>query len=112
MNNVAMSPKASSSNATQLRNSTDARPDCGVLVVSARAENRKSLLRILEGLPIDAFVVTTLEQAQEVLETHSIEVIFCEEPLPDGSYHKMLQSLRAQEKKDALRGDALQWGVE
>jgi hypothetical protein len=38
-----------------------------ILVVSTRLENRSALLRILEGLPVNAFTVSTVQQAHEAL---------------------------------------------
>lgn len=61
-----------------------------ILVVSARLENKKALLRILQGLPVSAFTASTVQQAHEVLSTHSIRLIFCEENFADGSYRDLL----------------------
>ena len=65
-----------------------------LLVVSARLENRRTLLRILEELPVLVFSAATVEQAREVLATHSIGLVFCEENLADGSYRDLLKSIR------------------
>ena len=64
-----------------------------ILVVSARLENKKALLRILQGLPVSAFTASTVRQVHEVLSTHSIRVIFCEENFSDGSYRDLLTHL-------------------
>jgi DNA-binding NtrC family response regulator len=60
------------------------------LVVSGRFENRRELLRILDRLPTNVFVVGTLAHAREVLQAQPIAVVFCEERLPDGVYRDLL----------------------
>jgi DNA-binding NtrC family response regulator len=64
-----------------------------VLIVSSRIENKRTLLRTLEGLPVNTFSASTIFQALEFLATHPLAVIFCEERLPDGSYRELLTSL-------------------
>jgi len=66
-----------------------------ILIVSCRAENRKMLLRIFEGLPIDSYTAHTLEQARDALKSRPFSVVFCEERLSDGSYRELLADLRA-----------------
>jgi DNA-binding NtrC family response regulator len=66
-----------------------------ILIVSCRAENRKMLMRIFEGLPIDSYTAHTLEQAREALKSRPFSVVFCEERLSDGSYRDLLADLRA-----------------
>jgi superfamily I DNA/RNA helicase len=51
-----------------------------VLVLFARPENKKSLLRILEDLPVNVFGAATLAEAREVLSEQSISVVFCVSP--------------------------------
>ena len=55
-----------------------------ILVVSARLENKRTLLRILQGLPVSAFTASTLKQAHEVLSTHSIQSSFARKTSPMG----------------------------
>jgi DNA-binding NtrC family response regulator len=64
-----------------------------VLIVSSRIENKRTLLRSLEGLPVNTCSASTIFQALEFLATHPLAVIFCEERLPDGSYRELLTSL-------------------
>jgi DNA-binding NtrC family response regulator len=64
-----------------------------ILVVSGRLENKRALLRILQPLPVSAFTASTVQQAHEVLSTHSIRVIFCEENFADGSYRDLLAAV-------------------
>ncbi len=70
-----------------------------VLIVSSRAENRDALLHIFEGLPIDTSVARTLQEAGAVLSRSSIDVVFCDESLPDGSYRALLEALAATEQR-------------
>jgi DNA-binding NtrC family response regulator len=65
-----------------------------ILIVSCRPENRKSLLRVLEDLPVTAFCASNLAQAREILAGHSISLVFCEERLSDGSYRDLLAETR------------------
>jgi hypothetical protein len=73
-----------------------------ILVVSARLENKMALLRILQGLPVSAFTAPTVQQAHEVLSTHSIRVIFCEENFADGSYRDLLAAVRTSQIRTPL----------
>lgn len=66
-----------------------------ILIVSCRADNRKMLMRVFEGLPIDSYTAYTLEQAREALKSRPFSVVFCEERLPDGSYRQLLNDVRA-----------------
>jgi DNA-binding NtrC family response regulator len=99
MNDLALAPKAAS---TKLWNNVETQKEWNGLIVSASIENRKALLRILDGLPVDAFTAATVEQAREVLSRHSIDVIFCEESLPDGSYRQFLEPATAKSKRKRL----------
>lgn len=66
-----------------------------ILIVSCRPENRRMLMRVFEGLPIDSYAAPTLREAKEALETRSFSVIFCEERVSDGSYRELLDGVRA-----------------
>ena len=72
--------------------------EMNVLIVSHRIENKRALLRTLEGLPVNTFVASTIFQALEFLATHPLAVIFCEEFLPDGSYRELLTSLPSSQQ--------------
>lgn len=65
-----------------------------ILIVSCRPENRKMLLRVFEGLPIDSYSAPTVEQAKEALRLRSFSVVFCEERLSDGTYIDFLRDVR------------------
>jgi DNA-binding NtrC family response regulator len=64
-----------------------------VLIVSSRIENRRIVLRALEGLHVNTFSASTIDQALEVLSSHPLAVIFCEERVADGSYRELLASI-------------------
>ncbi|HEY1471641.1 MAG TPA: hypothetical protein VGF61_21565 [Candidatus Acidoferrum sp.] len=61
-----------------------------VLIVSSRIGNKRTLLRTLEGLPVNTFSASTVFQALEFLATHPMAIVFCDERLPDGSYRDLL----------------------
>ena len=65
----------------------------GVLLVSARLENRRALQHILEGLPILVFTASTIQQARDALSGRPIRLVFCEESFADGSYRDLLASI-------------------
>ncbi len=61
-----------------------------VLVVSPHLEVRRPLLRTLEALSTDVVVCSTHEQAEDVLCKQAVEIVFCDEHLPDGSYGDLI----------------------
>lgn len=69
------------------------------LVVSCRMENRKTLVHAFEGLPVNGYCATTVRQGNELLASHSFEIVFCEQRLPDGSYRELLVAARAVPRK-------------
>jgi DNA-binding NtrC family response regulator len=64
------------------------------LLVTPHLEVRQPLLRTLNALSIDVVVCATVTQAQEVLRSNSIDVIFCDEHLSDGRYSDLVHSIR------------------
>jgi DNA-binding NtrC family response regulator len=66
-----------------------------ILIVSCRPENRKMLMRVFDGLPIDSYTASTINQAREALKSRSFSVIFCEERLSDGSYRDLLNETKS-----------------
>jgi DNA-binding NtrC family response regulator len=66
-----------------------------ILIISCRPENRRMLMRVFDGLPIDSYSAYTIGQARETLKTRSFSVIFCEERVSDGCYRDLLQTVRA-----------------
>jgi DNA-binding NtrC family response regulator len=73
-----------------------------VLIVSSRIENKGTLLRTLEGLPVNTFSASTVFQALEFLAIHPLAIIFCEERLPDGSYRDLLGSVPSSPQMNRL----------
>ena len=63
-----------------------------VLVISCRIENRRALLGVLETMPVSVFTAATIEQAREVLSSHTVRLIFCEERVSDGTYRNLLDA--------------------
>jgi two-component system NtrC family response regulator len=71
------------------------KPPLQLLIVSSRIEAKKALLHVVEGLPVNAYTSPTIERAWEVLMNHPIDVIFCDERLPDGTYPDFLSAVRS-----------------
>lgn len=61
-----------------------------VLVASGNFEHRRSLIRILEELPLNVISVSTFQQAEEVLSRQHISLLFSDQRLPDGSYKEFM----------------------
>jgi DNA-binding NtrC family response regulator len=61
-----------------------------VLVASGNFEHRRSLIKILEELPLNVISVSTFRQAEEVLSRQHISLLFSDQKLPDGSYKELL----------------------
>ena len=66
-----------------------------VLIVSCRPENRRLLMRVFEGLPIDSYAVPTVADARTALCSRQFSVVFCEERLADGSYRDLFRELQS-----------------
>jgi DNA-binding NtrC family response regulator len=62
------------------------------LLVSPDMDVRRPLLRALETLCADVIVCLTRAQAEEVLSRQAVEMVFCDEHLPDGSYCDLIRS--------------------
>jgi len=65
-------------------------PHVRALVVSPNIEARRALLRTLEALSTDVIACSTQTQAEEVLSRQTVDVVFCDEHLPDGSYDELI----------------------
>jgi len=61
-----------------------------VLVASGNFEHRRSLIKILEELPLNVISVSTFQQAEEVLSRQHISLLFSDQRLADGSYKQLL----------------------
>lgn len=62
-----------------------------VLVVCADISNRIVLIRMLERMSVAAFSCSAVSQAMEVLSSKRIELVFCDEGLPDGTFRDLLR---------------------
>jgi len=62
------------------------------LLVSPDMDVRRMLVRTLEALSADVIVCSTRAQAEEVLLRQAVEIVFCDEHLPDGSYCDLIRS--------------------
>jgi DNA-binding NtrC family response regulator len=65
-----------------------------ILIVSCRPDNRKMLMRVFDGLPIDSYSAPSIQQAKEALRLRAFSVVFCEERLSDGAYNDLLREVR------------------
>jgi DNA-binding NtrC family response regulator len=63
-----------------------------VLVASPQLEVRQALIRTLDRLSADVISCSTLSQAGEVLARQEVDLVFCDEYLPDGSYRDLIHS--------------------
>jgi len=61
-----------------------------LLIVSSRLEHKRTLLRFLDGLPLNIYTVGNAEEAEETFEDHEIDVVVCDERVSDGTYHDVL----------------------
>jgi two-component system response regulator PilR (NtrC family) len=66
-----------------------------ILIVSCRPENRKTLTRVFDGLPIESYSAPSIQEARAALRSRGFSVIFCEERLGDGSYLELLHDVRS-----------------
>ena len=62
------------------------------LLVSPDMDVCRTLIRTLEGLSADVIVCSMRAQAEEVLSRQAVEIVFCDEHLPDGSYCELIRS--------------------
>lgn len=69
-----------------------------ILIVCCRPENRKILIRVFDGMPIDGYAAQTIAQAREAMEVRTFSVIFCEERLPDGTYVDLLGDVQSESR--------------
>jgi len=69
-----------------------------LLIVSGRLENKQTLVRIIAGLPVNVYTTGTLEQAQRALLERPVDLILCDENLPDGTYRDFLRAVRSEHK--------------
>jgi DNA-binding NtrC family response regulator len=63
------------------------------LVVSPELDIRKPLLQTLETMKVDSVVCATRVQAEEMLLTKPVDIVFCDENLPDGAYADLVHAI-------------------
>lgn len=64
-----------------------------LLVVSNQLEHKKTMLQILSSLSVNVFTAATIEQAQDVLSGHPVQLVFSEERVSDGTYKDLLSTV-------------------
>ena len=74
------------------------RPPLRLLIVSSRLETKKALLNIIQGQPVDVYTSPSIEHAWEMLMGQPMDVIFCDERLPDGGYPDFLRAVRSEHR--------------
>jgi DNA-binding NtrC family response regulator len=62
------------------------------LIVSSAFEARQHLVQALEALAVDVIACSGCGQAEQVLSRQGFEIVFCDEHLPDGSYHDLIHA--------------------
>ncbi len=72
-----------------------------VLVASSQLENRQALIHVLEALSANVISSSSIQQACEVLSKRPIELVFCDDQLPDGSYRDLLPATRSRQGQTA-----------
>jgi DNA-binding NtrC family response regulator len=65
-----------------------------VLVASSDMEERRSLVRVCEGMSMNVISCNGLSQVEEVLSRQAVGIVFCDENLSDGSYRDLLTAKR------------------
>jgi DNA-binding NtrC family response regulator len=63
-----------------------------VLVVCAEMRNRNTSARMHKGVSVGDFSCSTLSQTMEVLSSHKMEIVFCDEDPSDGSFRDLLRT--------------------
>jgi DNA-binding NtrC family response regulator len=66
-----------------------------VLVACTDLTKRSALVHMLEGLSVNVFSCSTLNQTGELLSRQKIELVFCDESLSDGSFRDLLRASHA-----------------
>jgi CheY-like chemotaxis protein len=69
-----------------------------VLVASPQLEVRQVLIRTLDRLSADVISCSTRSQAEEVLARQEVDLVFCDEHLPDGSYSDLIHTNHSHPK--------------
>lgn len=71
----------------------------GVAVVLSDQESCLSVLRMLARQGVSTICVSTVHQFEGMLDSRQIDLVFCNDRLPDGSYRDILRVLDRSKKK-------------
>jgi DNA-binding NtrC family response regulator len=63
-----------------------------VLVACTDMSNRSALVHMLEGMSVNVFSCSTMNQISDVLSKQKVELVFCDENLSDGSFRDLLRA--------------------
>jgi DNA-binding NtrC family response regulator len=66
-----------------------------VLVASPQIEARRALVALLNGEGLGTISVSRAKDCRDVLATHSVQLIFCDIQLTDGTYRDVLATMAA-----------------
>jgi len=55
-------------------------------------------MRIIRGLPVNTYTSSSIGQAWEVLNSSFVDLILCDEQLPDGAYPEFLSAVSAEHR--------------
>jgi DNA-binding NtrC family response regulator len=69
-----------------------------VLVASADIDHRRSLEQVFATLSLNVISCSALKQAAEVLSRQTVNLVFCDDALTDGSYRDLLTNTLAGRK--------------
>ena len=70
-----------------------------ILVLSATIEDRRTLAHMLGAHGLDPICCSTLHEAVEAFQKHSVGLAFCDKTLPDGSYRDLIAAARDLETR-------------
>jgi DNA-binding NtrC family response regulator len=73
-----------------------------VLVASSDIEHRRLLVKILDALNLNVISCGALREAADVLSRQGVDLVFCDEQLPDGSYRDLLAPRRSVRRTPRL----------
>jgi DNA-binding NtrC family response regulator len=74
------------------------------LIVSPNIEVCRALIGTLEGPSTDVIVCSPETQAEEeALSRQTVDVVFCDENLPDGSHHELIHANHWDHRMGVIR---------
>ena len=66
-----------------------------VLVTGRDAGKRTALLNMLEEYGLEPIIASSVEETRQILERRPMQVVFCEDRLPDGGFREILCLIKA-----------------